>query len=166
MRYHKATWDLAAAALNPCHLSSSQDLSTGGTVSLLSSSLSSKAPPPPSHHLSITESMYNKQHYVPSPPVVMQLNSHLAKLLVVLRYHLVGSTSYRQLIKCTLSRWQIPSNHFCSKKAIPAMYNHVEEKVGHSCCAARCTPPSTRRAAIMARDSKQTDEYWIATPSV
>lgn len=78
-------------------------------------------------------SMDNKQHYAPNHPVVLWLNSHLAKLLVVqlLSYHLVESTALKQLIKCVQPRWWIPSCQYFCKKAVPTLHNYVK-KMCHS----------------------------------
>ncbi|XP_056403481.1 zinc finger BED domain-containing protein 6-like [Hyla sarda] len=151
-RHHKAEWDnrddpqceenlALAAAVTPnlSYLSSSQASSTGSALSVLSSSLS--CPTFLSHQLSMGEFMPYRQHYSPSHPVVMRLNSHLAKLLVVqgLPYHLVDSIAFRELMGCAQPRWRIPSRHYFSKKAVPALHYHVEERVGHSMQLSVCS---------------------------
>ncbi|XP_056425859.1 zinc finger BED domain-containing protein 4-like [Hyla sarda] len=78
--------------------------------------------------------MSKRQQYAPTHPTAQKLNLLLSKLLVLqsLPFKVVDSAPFRELMACAESSWRVPSHHFFAKKAVPALHNFVEQKVGQS----------------------------------
>uniref|UniRef100_A0A8C5QAH9 BED-type domain-containing protein n=1 Tax=Leptobrachium leishanense TaxID=445787 RepID=A0A8C5QAH9_9ANUR len=75
-----------------------------------------------------------KKKYSPSHPQAQRLNASLSKLLALqlLPFQLVDSASFCEFAECAVPQWQVPKRHFFSRKAIPALYQHVEDNVMES----------------------------------
>uniref|UniRef100_A0A8C5P6E1 BED-type domain-containing protein n=1 Tax=Leptobrachium leishanense TaxID=445787 RepID=A0A8C5P6E1_9ANUR len=56
---------------------------------------------------------------------------HLAKLLALqlLPFQLVDSALFHEFAECAVPQWQVPKRHYFSRKAIPELYQHVEDNV-------------------------------------
>uniref|UniRef100_A0A8C5QL81 BED-type domain-containing protein n=1 Tax=Leptobrachium leishanense TaxID=445787 RepID=A0A8C5QL81_9ANUR len=69
--------------------------------------------------------------YSPNHPQAQRLNASLAKLLALqlLPFQLVDSAPFREFAECAVPQWQVPKHHYFSRKAIPALYQHVEDNV-------------------------------------
>uniref|UniRef100_A0A8C5LXF4 BED-type domain-containing protein n=1 Tax=Leptobrachium leishanense TaxID=445787 RepID=A0A8C5LXF4_9ANUR len=72
-----------------------------------------------------------KKKYSPNHPQAQRLNASLAKLLALqlLTFQLVDSAPFREFAECAVPQWQVPKRHYFSRKAIPALYQHVEDNV-------------------------------------
>ncbi|XP_040182933.1 zinc finger BED domain-containing protein 6-like [Rana temporaria] len=118
-------------------------------------------PPPYSHQPSIVECL--EQKHDANHPLVRQLNAHLARLLVMqsLPYQLVDSNSFQKLMECAQPRWKIPSSHYFSNKAIPALYAHVTKNVAHSLDFSLCS--SVHTTAEIWSSSHSQEQYLAFT---
>uniref|UniRef100_A0A8C5MAC7 BED-type domain-containing protein n=1 Tax=Leptobrachium leishanense TaxID=445787 RepID=A0A8C5MAC7_9ANUR len=69
--------------------------------------------------------------YSPNHPQAQRLNASLAKFLALqlLPFQLVDSAPFREFAECAVPQWQVPKRHYFSPKAIPALYQHVEDNV-------------------------------------
>ncbi|CAJ0944809.1 unnamed protein product [Ranitomeya imitator] len=62
------------------------------------------------------------------------LNAHIARLisLEMMPYRLVESEAFKALMDYAVPRYELPSRHFFSRKAIPALHQHVKERIVHA----------------------------------
>ncbi|CAJ0936362.1 unnamed protein product [Ranitomeya imitator] len=62
------------------------------------------------------------------------LNAHIARLisLEMMPYRLVESEAFKDLMDYAVPRYELPSRHFFSRKAIPALHQHVKERIVHA----------------------------------
>ena len=81
--------------------------------------------------ISLPQLLQRRKKYAPSHPHAQRLNASLAKLLALqlLPFQLVDSAPFREFVECAVPQWQVPKRHFFSRKAIPALYRHVEGNV-------------------------------------
>ena len=49
--------------------------------------------------------------------------------LQLLPFQLVDSAPFHEFVECAVPQWQVPKCYFFSRKAIPALYWHVEGNV-------------------------------------
>uniref|UniRef100_A0A8C5MB93 BED-type domain-containing protein n=1 Tax=Leptobrachium leishanense TaxID=445787 RepID=A0A8C5MB93_9ANUR len=71
-----------------------------------------------------------RKNIVPTIPKQC-LNASLAKLLALqlLPFQLVDSAPFREFAEYAVPQWHVPKRHYFSRKAIPALYQHVEDNV-------------------------------------
>uniref|UniRef100_A0A8C5Q2H0 BED-type domain-containing protein n=1 Tax=Leptobrachium leishanense TaxID=445787 RepID=A0A8C5Q2H0_9ANUR len=81
--------------------------------------------------ITLPQLLQRKKKYSPNHPQAQRLNASLAKLLALqlLPFQLVDSASFREFAECAVPQWQVPKRHYFSRKAIPALYQHVEDNV-------------------------------------
>uniref|UniRef100_A0A8C5LLE5 BED-type domain-containing protein n=1 Tax=Leptobrachium leishanense TaxID=445787 RepID=A0A8C5LLE5_9ANUR len=81
--------------------------------------------------ITLPQLLQRKKIYSPNHPQAQRLNASLAKLfaLQLLPFQLVDSASFREFAECAVLQWQVPKRHYFSRKAIPALYQHVEDNV-------------------------------------
>ena len=81
--------------------------------------------------ISLPQLLHRRKKFAPSHPHAQRLNASLAKLLALqlLPFQLVDSAPFREFVECAVPQWQVPKRHFFSRKAIPALYRHVEGNV-------------------------------------
>ncbi|CAJ0966407.1 unnamed protein product [Ranitomeya imitator] len=62
------------------------------------------------------------------------LNTHIARLisLEMMPYRLVESEAFKALMDYAVPRYELPSRHFFSRNAIPALHQHVKECIVHA----------------------------------
>uniref|UniRef100_A0A8C5PDV0 BED-type domain-containing protein n=1 Tax=Leptobrachium leishanense TaxID=445787 RepID=A0A8C5PDV0_9ANUR len=84
--------------------------------------------------ITLPQLLQHKKKYSPNHPQAQHLNASLAKLLALqlLPFQLVDSAPFREFAECTVPQWQVPKRHCFSRKAIPALYQHVEDNVMQS----------------------------------
>ncbi|PIO11841.1 hypothetical protein AB205_0013150 [Aquarana catesbeiana] len=102
--------------------------------------------------ISLPQLLHCRKKFAPSHPHAQRLNASLAKLLALqlLPFQLVDSAPFREFVEYAVPQWQVPKSHFFSRKAIPALYLHVDRWTGRS--AARCILPLNHSPAGMDRD--------------
>ncbi|XP_077321726.1 zinc finger BED domain-containing protein 6-like isoform X1 [Lithobates pipiens] len=107
--------DIAKGVTGPCNASAS---STPPAVEY-------------SRQIFLPQLLQRKKKYTPCHPHAQRLNSSLTKLLAseLLPFRLVDSAPFREFAECAVPQWQVPSRHFFARKAIPALYHHVEGNV-------------------------------------
>ncbi|XP_068122102.1 zinc finger BED domain-containing protein 6-like [Hyperolius riggenbachi] len=83
---------------------------------------------------SISEVLECRKPLAPNHPRVQKLNELLAKLLAVqlLPYRLVDTAAFRDLMSYAMPNWRIPSRHYFSNKAVPALYEHIARNINLS----------------------------------
>uniref|UniRef100_A0A8C5MHN7 BED-type domain-containing protein n=1 Tax=Leptobrachium leishanense TaxID=445787 RepID=A0A8C5MHN7_9ANUR len=81
--------------------------------------------------ITLPQLLQRKKKYSPNHPQAQRLNASLAKLIALqlLPFQLVDSTPFREFAECAVPQWQVPKRHYFSRKAIPALYQHVEDNV-------------------------------------
>uniref|UniRef100_A0A8C5QQX2 BED-type domain-containing protein n=1 Tax=Leptobrachium leishanense TaxID=445787 RepID=A0A8C5QQX2_9ANUR len=81
--------------------------------------------------ITLPQLLQRKKKYSPNHPQAQRLNASLAKLLALqlLPFQLVDSAPFREFAECAVPQWQVPKRHYFSRKAIPALYQHVEDNV-------------------------------------
>ena len=84
-----------------------------------------------SRQISPPQLLNHRKKYCPTHPHAQRLNASLAKLLALqlLPFHLVDPAPFYEFVECAAPQWQVPKRHFFSRKAIPALYRHVEGSV-------------------------------------
>ncbi|CAJ0967163.1 unnamed protein product, partial [Ranitomeya imitator] len=73
----------------------------------------------------------SQQRYIPA---ITGLNAHIARqiLLEMMPYRLVESEAFKALMDYAEPRYELPSRHFFLRKAIPALHQHVKERIVHA----------------------------------
>uniref|UniRef100_A0A8C5QZ76 HAT C-terminal dimerisation domain-containing protein n=1 Tax=Leptobrachium leishanense TaxID=445787 RepID=A0A8C5QZ76_9ANUR len=81
--------------------------------------------------ITLPQLLQRKKKYSPNHPQAQRLNASLAKLLALqlLPFQLVDSAPFREFAECAVPQWQVTKCHYFSRKAIPALYQHVEDNV-------------------------------------
>uniref|UniRef100_A0A8C5MU29 BED-type domain-containing protein n=1 Tax=Leptobrachium leishanense TaxID=445787 RepID=A0A8C5MU29_9ANUR len=81
--------------------------------------------------ITLPQLLQRKKKYSPNHPQAQHLNASLAKLLTLqlLPFQLVDSASFREFAECAVPQWQVSKCHYFSRKAIPALYQHMEDNV-------------------------------------
>uniref|UniRef100_A0A8C5QS21 BED-type domain-containing protein n=1 Tax=Leptobrachium leishanense TaxID=445787 RepID=A0A8C5QS21_9ANUR len=81
--------------------------------------------------ITLLQLLQRKKKYSPNHPQAQRLNASLAKLLALqlLPFQLVDSAPFREFAECAVPQWQVPKRHYFSRKAIPALYQHVKDNV-------------------------------------
>uniref|UniRef100_A0A8C5MLY9 BED-type domain-containing protein n=1 Tax=Leptobrachium leishanense TaxID=445787 RepID=A0A8C5MLY9_9ANUR len=81
--------------------------------------------------ITLPQLLQRKKKYSPNHPQAQHLNASLAKLLALqlLPFQLVDSAPFCEFAECAVPQWQVPKRHYFSRKAIPALYQHVEDNV-------------------------------------
>uniref|UniRef100_A0A8C5WG46 BED-type domain-containing protein n=1 Tax=Leptobrachium leishanense TaxID=445787 RepID=A0A8C5WG46_9ANUR len=81
--------------------------------------------------ITLPQLLQHKKKYSPNHPQAQCLNASLAKLLALqlLPFQLVDSAPFREFAECAVPQWQVPKSHYFSRKAIPSLYQHVEDNV-------------------------------------
>uniref|UniRef100_A0A8C5MP71 HAT C-terminal dimerisation domain-containing protein n=1 Tax=Leptobrachium leishanense TaxID=445787 RepID=A0A8C5MP71_9ANUR len=81
--------------------------------------------------ITLPQLLQRKKKYSPNHPQAQRLNASLAKLLALqlLPFQLVDSAPFCEFAECAIPQWQVPKRHYFSRKAIPALYQHVEDNV-------------------------------------
>uniref|UniRef100_A0A8C5MJE2 BED-type domain-containing protein n=1 Tax=Leptobrachium leishanense TaxID=445787 RepID=A0A8C5MJE2_9ANUR len=84
--------------------------------------------------ITLPQLLQRKKKYSPNHPQAQRLNASLAKLLALQLppFKLVDSAPFREFAECAVPQWQVPKRHYFSRKAIPALYQHMEDNVIHS----------------------------------
>ncbi|XP_077137873.1 uncharacterized protein LOC143804011 [Ranitomeya variabilis] len=115
-----------APARIPSLTLSQSAMSTGTTAS---STISSSPV-----QLTLHETLVRKRKYSSSHPRTQGLNAHIASLisLEMMPYRLVESEAFKALMDYAVPRYELPSRHFFSRKAIPALQQHVKDCIVHA----------------------------------
>uniref|UniRef100_A0A8C5PTF5 BED-type domain-containing protein n=1 Tax=Leptobrachium leishanense TaxID=445787 RepID=A0A8C5PTF5_9ANUR len=81
--------------------------------------------------ITLPQLLQRKNKYSPNHPQAQRLNASLAKLLALqlLPFQLVDSAPFREFAECAVPQCYVPKRHYFSRKAIPALYQHVEDNV-------------------------------------
>uniref|UniRef100_A0A8C5MP76 BED-type domain-containing protein n=1 Tax=Leptobrachium leishanense TaxID=445787 RepID=A0A8C5MP76_9ANUR len=81
--------------------------------------------------ITLPQLLQRKKKYSLNHPQAQRLNANLAKLLALqlLPFQLVDFAPFREFAECAVPQWQVPKHHYFSRKAIPALYQHVEDNV-------------------------------------
>uniref|UniRef100_A0A8C5QYP1 BED-type domain-containing protein n=1 Tax=Leptobrachium leishanense TaxID=445787 RepID=A0A8C5QYP1_9ANUR len=81
--------------------------------------------------ITLPQLLQRKKKYSPNHPQAQGLNASLAKLLALqlLPFQLVDSAPFREFAECAVPQWHVLKRHYFSRKAIPALYQHVEDIV-------------------------------------
>uniref|UniRef100_A0A8C5LV92 BED-type domain-containing protein n=1 Tax=Leptobrachium leishanense TaxID=445787 RepID=A0A8C5LV92_9ANUR len=84
-----------------------------------------------SSQITLPQLLLRKKKYSPNHPQAQCPNASLAKLLALqlLPFQLVDSAPFREFAECAVPQWQVPKRHYFSRKAIPALYQHMEDNV-------------------------------------
>ncbi|CAJ0930804.1 unnamed protein product [Ranitomeya imitator] len=88
----------------------------------------------PPVQLSLKETLDRKRKYSSSHPRTQGLNGYIARLisLEMMPYRLVESEAFKALMAYAVPRYDLPSRHFFARKAIPALHQHVKERIVHA----------------------------------
>ncbi|KAG8556399.1 hypothetical protein GDO81_018056 [Engystomops pustulosus] len=81
--------------------------------------------------LSIPQTLERKRKYSATLPNAQALNVHISKLLSLemLPYRLVETEAFRNLMAAAAPRYSVPSHHYLSRCAVPALHKHVSENI-------------------------------------
>uniref|UniRef100_A0A8C5W749 BED-type domain-containing protein n=1 Tax=Leptobrachium leishanense TaxID=445787 RepID=A0A8C5W749_9ANUR len=84
--------------------------------------------------ITLPQLLQRKKKYSPNHPQAQCLNASLGKLLALqlLPFQQVDSAPFREFAECAVPQWHVPKCHYFSRKAIPALYQHVEDNVTQS----------------------------------
>ncbi|KAM3929597.1 ubiquitin carboxyl-terminal hydrolase MINDY-3 isoform 1-T1 [Leptodactylus fuscus] len=129
---------------------SSQDTSTSASATLGTSPSSSPFPasapsPAPScassQQLSINQALNRRQKYSARHSHAQALDGHISKLLALemLPFRLVETQAFRDLMAAAAPRYVVPSRHYFSQCAVPALHQHVSHNIRRALSSALCT---------------------------
>ncbi|KAG8579101.1 hypothetical protein GDO81_010716 [Engystomops pustulosus] len=85
--------------------------------------------PPAGHTTAPSPTLERKRKYSATHPHAQALNVHISKLLSLemLPYRLVETEAFRNLMAAAAPRYSVPSRHYFSRCADPALHKHVSE---------------------------------------
>ncbi|KAG8569219.1 hypothetical protein GDO81_014299 [Engystomops pustulosus] len=81
--------------------------------------------------LSIPQTLERKRKYSATHPHAQALNVHISRLLSMemLPYRLVETEAFRSLMAAAAPRYSVPSRHYFSRCAVPALHQHVSDNI-------------------------------------
>ncbi|XP_077111148.1 zinc finger BED domain-containing protein 4-like [Ranitomeya variabilis] len=84
--------------------------------------------------LTLEETLVRKRKYSSSHPRTQGLNAHIVRLILLemMPYRLVESKAFKDLMAYAVPRYDLPSRHFFARKAIPALHQHVKDRIVHA----------------------------------
>ncbi|KAM4019234.1 zinc finger BED domain-containing protein 6-like [Anomaloglossus baeobatrachus] len=84
-----------------------------------------------SPQLSILQTLKKKRKYPPTHPKAMVLNDRIARFLVfeMLPFQLVETDSFKKLMALAVPHYVVPSRHYFSRRAMPALHTQVAENI-------------------------------------
>ncbi|XP_077137383.1 uncharacterized protein LOC143796439 [Ranitomeya variabilis] len=84
--------------------------------------------------LTLEETLVRKRKYSSSHPRTQGLNAHIARLisLEMMPYRLVESKAFKDLMAYAVPCYDLHSRHFFARKAIPALHQHVKDRIVHA----------------------------------
>ncbi|KAM4019235.1 zinc finger BED domain-containing protein 6-like [Anomaloglossus baeobatrachus] len=84
-----------------------------------------------SPQFSILQTLKRKRKYPPTHPQVMVLNERIARFLVfeMLPFQLVETDSFKKLMRVAVPWYVLPSRHYFSRRAMPALHTQVANNI-------------------------------------
>ncbi|XP_077119145.1 zinc finger BED domain-containing protein 4-like [Ranitomeya variabilis] len=81
--------------------------------------------------LSIPQRLERKRKYPPTHPRALALNDCISKFLAfeMLPFRLVETDSFKKLMAIAVPHYVVPSRHYFSRRAIPALHTNVTDKI-------------------------------------
>ncbi|KAM4044875.1 zinc finger BED domain-containing protein 6-like isoform 1-T2 [Anomaloglossus baeobatrachus] len=81
--------------------------------------------------LSLPQSLECKHKYPATHPQAQKLNGHISRLLAqeMLPFRLVDTEAFRNLMAAAVPRYLVPSRHYFSRCAVPALHQHVSHNI-------------------------------------